>query len=180
VRTARLILVVVLAAALLIVGRKTGLVESLSTDRVRELAERSGPTGVALFAALFCVGLLFHVPTLAFVAAAVLAWGRLRGGLYSYGAALIAATLSFAIVRAVGGRPLGRLTNRHARAILRRLDTQPVLTVAVLRGLFLVAPTVNYALALSSISFGSYLLGSAIGLVVSMTVTASFLGLFFK
>ena len=179
-RLARVVGVVVLAGALLLIGRASGLTENLSSAGVRAAVERSGPSGVLLFTALFTVGLLLHVPTIAFVAAAVLMWGRLRGGLYSYFAALLAATVSFLIVRVVGGRPLARLKSRRARAILDRLHDRPILTVALLRSLFLVAPTVNYALALSSISLASYVAGSAIGLVVSITVTSSFLGVFFQ
>jgi uncharacterized membrane protein YdjX (TVP38/TMEM64 family) len=174
----RLAVLAAILIALFVVGRATGLA-SFKSAELRALIERSGAWGVALFAALFAVGALLYVPGLLFVAAAVLAWGRLRGGLYAYAAALLAATLSFILVRAIGGRPLAEIRSPRIRAALARLERQPIFAVALLRAFFLAAPLINYTLALSTIGASEYLLGTALGLVPSVAVTSSFFGILF-
>ena len=56
------------------------------------------------------------------------------------------------------------------RKILDRLDERPILTVVILRLIFVMSPPVNYALALSSLRFRDYLIGSLIGLPVPLIV----------
>jgi uncharacterized membrane protein YdjX (TVP38/TMEM64 family) len=175
----RLALLAAILIGLFVAWRVSGLGAHFSSAELRALVERSGPWGIAIFAGLFVLGSLIYVPSLVFVAAAVLVWGRLRGGLYAYVAALIASSLSFAIIRLVGGSPLATVRNRRVRAVLARLERRPILVVAFLRALLLNAPAINYALALSPIGAGPYLLGTALGLVPSVAVTTSFFGILF-
>ena len=58
--------------------------------------------------------------------------------------------------------------------MLARLDERPVTTVIVLRTLLWLAPPLNYALALSSIRFRHYLIGSALGLLLPVAGAALF------
>lgn len=48
-------------------------------------------------------------------------------------------------------------------------------TVAVLRLCFFLAPAINYMLALSSVSFKDFIVGSIAGLVVPLTVAVFFI-----
>jgi uncharacterized membrane protein YdjX (TVP38/TMEM64 family) len=175
----RLSVLAAILLALLAVAHLTGFSARFSRAGVRALVEQSGAWGVALFALLFAAGALLYVPGVLFVAVSVLMWGRLQGGLVSYAGALLAALLSFALVRFVGGRPFAEVRNPRVRAVLARLEERPVLGVALLRTFFMAAPLVNYALALSPVGAGSYLVGTAIGLVPSIAVTTAFFGIFF-
>lgn len=174
-RRARLALLAAVVVALAAVRYGTGFGASLSTARVRELVQHAGAAGVLVFVVAFCAGELLHVPGLVFVAAAVLAWGRVAGGAAAYGAALVAVSIAFFVVRAVGGQPLAELRQPRLRAILSRLEQRPILTVALLRLVLWLAPAVNYALALSPIRYRDYLAGSAIGLVVPVAAAATLL-----
>ncbi len=69
-------------------------------------------------------------------------------------------------VRAAGESPLA--------ACSRRLDERPITTVLLLRTVFWLAPPLNYALALSSVRFRHYLIGSAAGLVAPVGGAAVF------
>jgi uncharacterized membrane protein YdjX (TVP38/TMEM64 family) len=115
------------------------------------------------------------VPGLVFVAAAVLVWGRIAGAALAYGGALVAVSFSFAVVRAIGGQPLGELKQKWVRATLAQLDKRPIRTVALLRLVLWIAPALNYALALSPIRYREYVIGSAIGLVLPVGTAAAFL-----
>jgi uncharacterized membrane protein YdjX (TVP38/TMEM64 family) len=161
--------------ALLVVRYATSFGASLSTARVRELVQQAGALGVALFMVAFAIGELLHVPGLVFVAAAVLSWGRALGGPIAYAGALGSVSLSFFVVRGIGGQALGEIRWRWVRRILAQLDKRPILTVALLRLFLWLAPALNYALALSRVRYRDYLVGSALGLILPIAGATLFL-----
>lgn len=174
-RLLRLALLAAVVITLVVVRYTTSFGASLSTAHIRDLVQHAGAAGIALFILAFCVGELLHVPGLVFVGAAVLAWGRLAGAVAAYVAALVALSVSFAVVRAIGGQPLGEIRQPRLRAVLARLEQRPIATVAVLRLFLLLAPALNYALALSPVRYGDYLAGSAIGLVIPVAAASTLL-----
>jgi uncharacterized membrane protein YdjX (TVP38/TMEM64 family) len=147
----------------------------VTRDAIRELA--GGPGGRALFVAAFCVGELLHLPGLLFVAAAVLVWGPVEGGAFAFAAGLLSLSVAFALTRLVGGQPLGVVQRPWVRRLLEKLDRRPVLTVAALRAVLAFAPPLNVALALTSLRFRDYLVGSALGLVPPVALVALFVDL---
>jgi uncharacterized membrane protein YdjX (TVP38/TMEM64 family) len=159
---------VALIVGLLVLGKVTGLTAYLTTERIRAAVQAAGWWGALLLIALFCVGELVHVPGFVFVAAAVIAYGRLGGGLLGYAGALCSVSVSFFIVRGVGGKPLGAIKWRFVRKILAQLDEHPLRTVTILRSILWMAPQLNYALALSNVRYRDYLLGSALGLALPL------------
>ena len=178
-RVLRLAILAAVIVALVVVRFTTSFGASLSTARVRDLVQHAGAVGVGLFIVAFAVGELLHVPGMVFVAAAVLAWGRVAGGAVSYVGAQVSVSFGFFVVRAIGGQPLEAITQPRVRALLARLDRQPVLTVALLRLFLWLAPAVNYGLALSSVRYRDFAIGSAIGLVIPVAVAVSLLGVWF-
>src|SRR5207248_1106639 len=132
-RLLRLGLLVAVLLALVLVRYKTAFGAALSTAHVRPLVQHAGAAGVVLFVLAFCAGGLLHVPGLVFVAAAVLAWGRVLGGAAAYAGALTAVSVVFVVVRAIGGQPLGAVTQPRLRGLIARAERRPILTVALLR-----------------------------------------------
>lgn len=175
----RLLLLAALVVALIVVRHTTRFGASLSTAHLREVVQHAGAAGVGVFLIAFACGELLHVPGLVFVGTAVLAWGRLTGGALAYMGALVAVSLAFVIVRAVGGQPLGELRQPRLRAIMARLEQQPIRTVAVLRLFLWLAPALTYALALSRIRYRHYVAGSAIGLALPVAAFAALFELYF-
>jgi uncharacterized membrane protein YdjX (TVP38/TMEM64 family) len=178
-RIVRLLILGVVLVGLIVVRYTTGIGGELSVAHIRELTLHAGAWGVLLFVAAFAVGELLHVPGLAFVVAAVMVWGRLTGGLVALLGAVVSVSFSFAVVRAIGGQPLGTIRNARIRAILARIDRHPITTVTLLRLLLFLLPAVNYALALSSVRFRDYLVGSALGLAVPVSVASALAGFVF-
>ncbi len=165
----RLGALVVLIVGLIVVGKVTGLTAYLTTERIRTLVQAAGWWGALVLIALFCVGELVHVPGWVFLIGSVIAYGRLGGGLLGYVGAICSVSVSFFIVRGVGGKPLGAIRWKVVRKILAQLDTHPLRTVIILRSILWMAPQLNYALALSNVRFRDYLVGSALGLVLPIT-----------
>lgn len=162
-------LVLVLLAALFVVGHVTGLTEKLEIEQVKTWVRDAGPWGVVLFVGLFVVGELVHVPGLVFVAAAMYVYGEWQGVMVSLGGAVVSVTVSFLIIRFVGGQPLHRIRWNFIRRMLAHLDERPITVVFLLRVVLWLAPVVNYVLAMSRVRFRDYLIGSALGLAIPVT-----------
>lgn len=173
-RWLRPLLVIFALLAIFIVGRVTGLSEHFSVDAVRTTMYGAGWWGFALFIAIFCVGLLFGIPGIVFLFAAVLAYGKLWGAAASIVAGIIGMTISFIIVRRIGGQPFADITQPRIRRLLDRVDEQPVRAIIAIRLVMMAFPAVNYALAMSSVKFRDYFIGSAIGLILPFSVYAFF------
>jgi uncharacterized membrane protein YdjX (TVP38/TMEM64 family) len=170
----RVALVLALPVVLLVVGHATGLHQRLSVDGVRAAMHAAGVWGGALFVASFCVGELVHVPGLVFVAVSVLAYGPKLGGAAAYLAALVSLSVSFWVVRSIGGRPLTFVRRPFVQRWLAKLGERPVRTIALLRLVFILSPPLNYALALSGVRFRQYLAGSALGLLAPTALAVAF------
>ena len=77
---------------------------------------------------------------------------------------------TFYLVRIVGGRALTEIKQPLLKRALGPLEKHPIRTVALLRAVLWFAPAVNYALGLSAIRYRDYIVGSAIGFLVPMSI----------
>src|SRR5262249_20993553 len=109
-----------------------------------------------------------------FVAAAVAVYGPYAGVLVGLAGAVVSATVSFSVVRAMTGPALAEVQFPLLRRLLHLIDDRPVLAVALLRLIFQTAPPLNYALAMTAIRWRDHLIGSFVGLPVPVTVMAFF------
>ncbi|MEM1415476.1 MAG: VTT domain-containing protein [Myxococcota bacterium] len=171
----RLLALALVFVVTLVVARSTGVTEHLTLEGIRSTMEGAGAFGLLLFLVVFALGELVHVPGLVFVAAAIVAYGPVAGGLLGYVGALGSVTVSFFVVRGVGGQQLAGVERPFFKRMLARLDERPVRAVAVLRLLLWMAPPLNYALAMSAVRYRDYLVGSALGLVLPILASAAFI-----
>jgi len=162
----RLLGLLVLVVALVVIGRLTGLSDYLGDpERLQAQVQDAGAWGVLILIAAFTVGLFIQVPGIVFATAAIFCYGRLWGGLLAYFGAVIAVSSVFVCVRGVGGQALSEIEKPWVKKILSQIDTHPLRTVTLLRLVFWSSPQLNYALALSKVSFRNHLLGTMIGLI---------------
>src|SRR5215510_2731258 len=106
--------------------------------------------------------------------AAVAVYGRNSGILVALLGAITSASVSFAVVRRFAGQALAGIQRPLIRRLLKRIDSHPVLTVALLRLIFQTAPPLNYALPMTRVRWRDHLIGSVLGLPVPVIVMASF------
>jgi len=170
----RLVLLALAVAAIFVAGRLSGL-GSVSPESLRALLANAGVFGVLAFVLVFSVGLLAQLPGMLFITVAVLVYGRELGTVIALGGAMVAVSVSFFVVRRFGGSALAEVKSPLVRRLLAQLDTRPLRSVIVLRAVFGVAPFLNYALALSSLGFRDYLIGSVIGMTPTIAVVAAIL-----
>lgn len=144
---------------------------------IRRWIDSLGPAAPLLFVGAFVAGGLVGLPGMAFVLGARLAFGPVWGGLLGYAAGLCSITVPFVAARllkrqqAVPWRPRMKLAAR----LMDMLETHPVRAIFVLRIFFWFNPPLSYAIALTRIRVGHYLLGSALALapVVAIAMVAS-------
>lgn len=177
VRYRRLLGVLLFLAIAVAAFQWSGLRGHFDLAFIRQLIARHPLGGLVLFVLLFALGNLIQIPGWLFLAAAVLALGRVGGGLVTYIAAVLSCAATFVTIRAIGGDALRLITNRLAVRLLRELDTRPVRSVALLRVVFQTAPPVNYALAMSGIRFRAYMIGTMLGLPLPIALYCLFFDL---
>jgi uncharacterized membrane protein YdjX (TVP38/TMEM64 family) len=160
----RLGLVLLFLVLLWAAFRMSGLDARSIVQFLHDQFEQHRLGGLLVFIGVFALGNLVQIPGWVFLASAVLALGRLWGGLATYVAACVTCVSTFWIIRLVGASALRAIDGRLSRRIFAQLDDHPVRSVVLLRLVFQTVPALNYALALSGIRFSSYLLGTLIGL----------------
>lgn len=166
----RLAAVVVFLATLFLIFEATGLRQHLSLAFLREQIGENRVTGLLVFTLLFCLGNLIQIPGWIFLAAAVLALGRVWGGIATYVAAVVSCMGTYFIIGFIGGDALRQLDNKVADRIFRQLDRRPITSVFLLRMIFQTVPAMNYALALSAIRFRDYAIGTLLGLPIPVAM----------
>jgi len=142
---------------------------------VHKAIDKAGYLGIALYILGFGLSELLHLPAMVFVVAGVLCWGHFKGWLLALVMAPLSCSLSFLVVRKIGGQVLADSQWSFMQKLMAKLDEYPVRTVATLRLCFFLAPAINYVLALSSVSFRDFFVGTATGLAVPLTVAVFFI-----
>ena len=158
------LLVAVLGGAFLFAWQM-GWVQHLDAEAVRDLVQSAGAWGVVLYLVLFALAELVHVPGMMFVAAALLLWGPWMGAAVGWLGCVISVVVTFIVVRGLGGQALTVIDKPWMKKALGWLDRAPVRTIIALRLVMWVAPPLNYLLALSSVRFSHFVIGSALGLI---------------
>lgn len=173
-RYKRLLLVITFLTSLLGIFQFSGLRDHFNLAFLHQQFVDNAVTGLLAFIALFALGNLIQIPGWLFLAAAVVSLDRFWGGLATYLAALVSCTLTFWLIRSIGGDSLRLTENPYAVRVLKILDRRPVLAVFLLRLLMQTAPALNYVLAMSGIKFRHYLTGTLVGLPVPIALYCLF------
>src|SRR5688572_29095658 len=139
----------VVLAGLLVAGKLSGVTDGWTIPAIREQVDRAGPLGFVLYVVAFAIGELVHVPGMVFVGAGIMAYGKAVGFAVALVGSLVSITVSFFFVRAIGGKILAEVERPFVKKMMARLESRPILTVAMLRAVLWLAPALNYALALS-------------------------------
>lgn len=141
-----------------------GLFELISEpERVRTLLTESGVWGPLLFTLAF--GLLepFGVPGILFVVPATLAWPLGMAFALCWLGSVLAGIVGFGFARSIGRDWVAAHLPQRLRAYDQRLAERGLQTVILVRLLFFLAPPAHWALGLSRVRFGPFVLGTAIG-----------------
>ena len=173
-RLLRAALVVVVIAAVLTTMRRLHLTDHLTIERMRALISDAGPLGPLVFIGIFISGFFLPGPEIISVAFGGVLFGTVWGFVYSWIACVIGTALPFILVR-YGAQEWAQraLHDRfpRLRALDDRLEHHGVLTVALLRLVFLLAPPLNWSLGATRVRFRDYVLGTGIGILPGIGLT---------
>lgn len=170
----RLLAVFLFLGLLFAIFQLSGLRDNFSLEFLQHRIQENKISGLLIFILLFSLGNLIQIPGWVFLAAAVLALGKIGGGVATYVAAIFSCVFTFFTIRYVGGDALRQLNNKFAIRLLGRLDTHPVQSILLLRVLFQTVPPLNYALAMSGVKFRHYLTGTLLGLPIPIMLYCVF------
>jgi uncharacterized membrane protein YdjX (TVP38/TMEM64 family) len=174
VRYQRLLLVLCFLLLLALVFSLSGLRGQLNLVYLREQLQGHPVEAFLSFLLLFVVGNLVQIPGWLFLASAVLALGQGLGCVVTYVVACISCGVTFFLVRWLGGDALRTLPSRWVLKVLAQLDRRPVRSVLVARIFFQTLPALNYALAMSGTRFRAYAAGTALGLILPLSLYCLF------
>jgi phospholipase D1/2 len=134
-----------------------------------------GPLGVGILSAGFLLGTLLPIPVTLLVVLAVLVLGPYQGAVYALAASLLSALAAYGIGRSLAPGMTRRLLGRRIHRFRKRLHGKGLAAVLALR-LMPAGPFawVNLASGAARIGFGSFLLGTVIGMLPGV-VLAGFL-----
>ena len=170
----RLLLVLLFLLGLFLLFEALGIRAQFSLETLQNSILMHPVIGLLLFTLLFALGNLIQIPGWLFLAAAVLALGKVYGGIATYLAAIVSCIFTFLTIRYLGGNALRELDSRLAQRLLAGLDRHPLASIVALRTLFQTVPALNYSLALSGVPFRTYLLGTLLGLPLPIALYCLF------
>lgn len=173
-RLLRAALVAVVITVVLMTMRRLHLTDHLSIDRMRALIDGAGPLGPVVFIGIFISGFFLPGPEIVSVAFGGVLFGTVWGFVYSWIACVIGTALPFILVR-YGAQEWAQraLHDRFPRfrALDDRLEHHGVLTVALLRLVFFLAPLLNWSLGATRVLFRDYVLGTGVGVLPGIGLT---------
>ena len=135
------------------------------------IARANGPWGLAAVVGAFAVLAFVGVPQVALIAAAVAILGPVRGGGYAWIATMISAMIGYGIGRAVGAA--SGLDDPRLARFLRWMEKNGLLASLGVR-LVPLAPfaLINIAAGAARIGVFDFVVGSALGIIPKITLTA--------
>jgi uncharacterized membrane protein YdjX (TVP38/TMEM64 family) len=173
VKTARVGMVLGALIAFYLAGRMLGLESYFHADHVREMVATAGPLGPLAFVALFVGAVVAQVPGVVFVVAAPALFSWPVAWLLCWLASNLAVITNFELVRRLGGQPLAESERPWLQKLFAGLDRHPVRTIALLRTITIMFPPVTGALALTQVSARDHALGSALGMLLPISIILS-------
>ena len=176
--------VFILVGSLLAIGaaalawRYSPLREWVDLGRIVAESKGLGTSPLAVVAALaaFVLGGVVLVPVTLMIAATVLVFGPIEGGVYALAGALLSAATTYALGRALGRDLVRQIAGPRLNALSRRLARKGLLAMTLVR-LLPVAPfsIVNSVAGASHIGWRDFLLGTVLGMAPGIALTALFI-----
>ncbi|MEO1229524.1 MAG: hypothetical protein AAFZ18_11505 [Myxococcota bacterium] len=176
---ARIALAVVGLVAAGVALRASGALDGLGVEGLRAQVLGWGWLGPLAYGALFAVGALLHLPGYLFVTAAALAYGPVGGALLAYAAAWLYVMASGGAARHLAASMRAspaveaRMGKVRASWAWRLLHRKPVVAVAALRCALPTNLALTSALVAADISPRAFILGSTLGLLPQVLITAA-------
>ncbi len=177
----KLFILAAVAAASLLFIHFTGIKEYLGNiHKIKEQLDNFGIWAPLMFAAVVAPLVALGAPRLLFCALGGMAFGFLQGLIWSQVGTLLGAYLTFVFARWGGRQWVGqKIAGLESKTLKKLIDNPSVLSVFLIRQVPVGGFFINLFLGVTSISTGTFLLGSLLGFLpeaVVVTLIGSGLG----
>lgn len=141
---------------------------------IRSWVAMAGVFGPLVFILICVAGVILHLPEMVMIAAGALLFGGVKGFFLGWAGSIIGSSCTFLFVRffmrdIFQNSAAGKLS--YFQGIDGFLTEKGFRTVLILRVALFMAPPLNWAIAVTSVSFPSYLAGSMIGIIPGVAIT---------
>lgn len=134
---------------------------------------RNSPLAVLIVILVFCVSALFGAPQFILVAACVLVFGPVWGGLYSWAATVVSAAMTFYMGRLMGQGLLNKFGGNHVGKLSNYIGKNAFSASFIIRNLPTAPPiVVNMAFGATKAPFLAFLAGCALGSIPKILLVA--------
>jgi phospholipase D1/2 len=174
-RPVRAVLTAAAIVAAVVVVRRLDLWGRVDVESMRALVDAWEPLGPLVFIAVFVAGFFIPGPEIVLVALGGVLFGTTAGFVYSWIASVLGTAATFLLVRYTAQAWVQRAMRDRLprlRALDDRLERHGVVTVVVLRLVLFLAPPLNWALGASRVRTADYVVGTALGIVPGLGLTA--------
>lgn len=172
-------LVVLVVLAFFFGARLAGMDQLLSLESMRRWVDSWGEFGPVAFIAVCIVGIVLYLPESLLLTFGGALFGGWSAFLYGWTATVIGTTITFLIARYLA-RDYVQRTFVARRDWFRRFDERfsrhGFFWVFLLRTVLGLAPPLNWAVGATSVSFGQYAAGTALGVIPNVAVFVYFGG----
>jgi uncharacterized membrane protein YdjX (TVP38/TMEM64 family) len=140
-------------------------------DRIRAFVQAAGPWGPLALIAFITIGSVsFTIPSTPAIVLSGILYGPVLGGLFAFIGIMTAASVAFFISRLFRERII-RMLGSHAKLLVLFQEKSVAYVVGITRAIpFFYFEVVSYAAGLTSISYHSYIIATAIGILVPITL----------
>lgn len=145
-------------------GRHSEISQFFGLEYLTRTIQNTGMFGLVMFTIVYIIGTLMNIPGMIFLFILFLVYDDALGLAVGYLSTLLSMIAHFKFTRAVAGTPFAEIKQPFIRKQLDQLEARPLRTTIILRLLLFISPPVNYALALSSIRFKHFLIGSMVAM----------------
>ena len=146
----------------------------MGMEEIRLWVGMFGPLGPLAFIFVCIISVILHLPEIIMIAIGALLFGGIEGFFYGWAGALIGSTCTFLFVRYFL-QDVFQNSVAHRFSYFRNMDgfltEKGFQTVLILRIALFMAPPLNWAIAVTRITFPRYFAGSMLGIIPGVAIT---------
>jgi uncharacterized membrane protein YdjX (TVP38/TMEM64 family) len=170
----RLMVGIFIIAATAILYQQFDFNNLMGLESIRLWVDMFGPLGPLAFIFACIIGVILHLPEIVMIAIGALLFGGIEGFFYGWAGALIGSTCTFLFVRYFM-RDVFQNSVAQRFSYFRNIDgflaEKGFQTVLILRIALFMAPPLNWAIAVTRVTFSKYFAGSMLGIIPGVAIT---------
>ena len=169
------LLLVLFLVGVIILFRLTPLKEIITPERIKSMIAGFGPWAPVFFIVSYATGVCLFLPALLFTTVGAVHFGPYWGFLYNEIGALLGAAIAFNFSRFLGRDFAAGLIGARLQKYDNNIARNGFATVLYLRLIFFPFTPLNFGMALTSISFKDFFLGTLFGIMAGGFVLTFFI-----